>query len=314
MREINEHEYDDYEYNDYEEDVETKKKRKLKHPGRFIVFIITLIICIWLICTMIISLVSGQKFSVLGASTHPVRNIVVAGVDEGGYRTDLIMFCQINRKSGELNILQIPRDTKVVNKRNDKKINSAYHSGFDCMRSEIEQVTGLKADKYVIVSFDAFNEIIDSIGGVTVDVPVRMNYTDPVQNLVIDLKPGKQKLDGKHAQMFMRFRKNNDGTGYPNGDMDRIEAQKQLYSGVKEKLMTPAGIFKIPSVMSAVMKNSTTNINGGEMAEIMRDVVAVSGNINFYSLPGGGKYINGGSYFVYDKDKTKALIDEHFVK
>lgn len=289
------------------------KKRKLKNPGRFVVFMILLIVFIWMIITFLLSISTGQKFSILGASSEPVRNVVVAGVDEGGYRTDLIMLCQINRHTNELNILQIPRDTKVQNRRNDKKINSAYYSGFECMSSEIEQVTGLKADSYIMVDFSGFNDIIDALGGVTVDVPIRMNYTDPVQNLVIDLQPGKQKLDGKHAQMFMRFRKNNDGTGYVNGDMDRIDTQKLLYSAVIDKIKSPAGIAHMPSLLFAMKKHSITNLDG-ELTGVLRDMVACSGNVNFHTLPGGGKYIGGVSYFVYDTTATQNLISENFIK
>lgn len=291
-----------------------RKKRKLKYPGRFIVFLIAALICIWMIITFAISMLTGQRFSFFGASSHPVRNIVVAGVDEGGYRTDLIMLCQINRRSGCMNVLQIPRDTKVTNRRNDKKINSAYYSGFDCLSGEIQQVTGIKADDYIIVDFKGFNEIIDALGGVKINVPVSMNYTDPVQNLTIDLKAGEQKLDGKHAQMFMRFRKNNDGTGYPNGDVDRIKAQKTLYSAVAKKMLSPIGVLKAPAIFSAVKRNSKTNLSSSELFEVMRDTAAVSGNINFLSLPGGSKYIGGGSYFVCDNEQTQKLVNENFVK
>lgn len=303
MREIDER-YEDY---------SPKRKRKLKHPGRFIVFIIAFAICLWMVFNFVIALGTGQKFSFLGNGGKTIQNVVVAGVDEGGYRTDLILLCQINKRTGALNILQIPRDTKVTNRRNDKKINSAYFSGFDCMSGEIEQVTGIKPENYVMIGFDGFNDVIDAMGGVVVDVPVRMNYTDPVQNLTIDLQPGKQKLDGEHAQMFMRFRKNNDGTGYVNGDIDRIEAQKKLYAAVVKRILSPAGIVHAPAVFSAVKSNSETNLSGGELFSMMKDAASVAGNVNFYTLPGEGKYIGGGSYFVYDKQKTADLISEHFV-
>lgn len=290
-----------------------KKRRRLKNPGRFIVFIILLAVFVWMVITFLVSLSTGQKFSILGASSQPVRNVVVAGVDEGGYRTDLIMLCQINRRTNELNILQIPRDTRVQNKRNDKKINSAFFSGFECMSAEINQVTGIKPDSYIMVGFDGFTDIIDALGGVTVDVPIRMNYTDPVQNLVIDLQPGKQKLDGEHAQMFMRFRKNNDGTGYADGDIGRIDTQKLLYSAVIEKIKSPTGIVRLPAVLAAMEKHSKTNLNG-ELVGVLRDMAACSGNVKFHTLPGSGKYIGGVSYFVYDKNASAELISQNFVK
>lgn len=289
-------------------------KRRLKHPGRFVVVLLAFFVCLWMVYNFIIAVTTGQKFSILGNSFTPIHNIIVAGVDEGGYRTDLILLCQVNRRDGEVNILQIPRDTKVQNNRNDKKINSAYYSGFNVLSSEVEQITGIAPDDYIMVGFDGFNDIIDAIGGVTVDVPIRMNYTDPVQNLVIDLQPGKQKLDGEEAQMFMRFRQNNDGTGYANGDVDRLEAQKLLYNAVYKKMTSPVGIVKVPAVFSAIKRNTETNMSGAEIFGLMRDIAAVGkNNIYFHSLPGGGRYIGGGSYFVYDKNQTKSLMGEHYV-
>ena len=219
-----EYAYDDYGYDGYNYSPNGSKKHKKRSKKIFkrIFTVLFIAVCAWLLYSVIGSFATGQKYSVLGPGSKDVRNIVVAGVDEGGYRTDLILLCHIDRTKNELNILQIPRDTKIDNKRNDKKINSAFFSGFECMSKEISKVTGILPEGYIMVSFDGFNEIIDALGGVTVDVPVRMNYSDPVQNLTIDLQPGKQHLDGEHAQMFMRFRKNKDGSGYTNGDIDRI--------------------------------------------------------------------------------------------
>ncbi len=290
------------------------KRRRIKYPGRFTVFVVTAIICIWMIYTFILALASGQKFSMLGVSSEPVRTFVVAGIDEGGYRTDLIMLCQTNRYTNETNIIQIPRDTRVENNRNDKKINSAYYSGFECMSSEIYKVTGLKPDHYIMVDFEGFSDIIDALGGVTVDVPIRMNYTDPVQDLVIDLKPGKQRLNGEETQMFMRFRQNNDGTGYANGDMDRIEAQKSVYSAVTKKLMSPIGIIRAPFVFGAVALNTDTDMNLFELAGTLKDVAATVPNINVHTLPGEGRYIGGGSYYVPYKNQTQELVSENFVR
>ena len=256
--------YDDYGYDGYNYSPNGSKKHKKRSKKIFkrIFTVLFIAVCAWLLYSVIGSFATGQKYSVLGPGSKDVRNIVVAGVDEGGYRTDLILLCHIDRTKNELNILQIPRDTKIDNKRNDKKINSAFFSGFECMSKEISKVTGILPEGYIMVSFDGFNEIIDALGGVTVDVPVRMNYSDPVQNLTIDLQPGKQHLDGEHAQMFMRFRKNNDGSGYTNGDIDRINTQKLLYSAVINKIKSPLVIIRAPFLLGALKRHTTTNLEG----------------------------------------------------
>ena len=243
----------------------------------------------------------------------PVTNLLVAGVDVDGYRTDLILMVQINNIDNKVSILQIPRDTRVSNNRNDKKINSAYFSGIDTMKNEVRSVTGLYTDFFATITFDAFKEIVDALGGVRIDVPIDMNYHDPIQGLRIELKAGKQRLNGERAMMFMRFRKNDDGTGYPMGDIDRNKAQAEFYSAVMKKTMSPIGILKAPFLYSAVMKNTTTDLNNAEVRELMRDVFKIGKkNINIYQLPGDAEYRGGISYFICNERATRELIDENF--
>ena len=284
---------------------------KLKSPMRLMVVIITLLVVIWMCYNFIIALQTGQPFSFLGNSAKgSVKTFVVAGVDEDGYRTDLILLCQVNRKANKLSVLQIPRDTRVEkNGRNDRKINSAYYSGFDVLSREINKVTGVTPEHYVVVSFAAFRDIIDAAGGVKMDVPIRMKYEDPVQNLVIDLEPGMQKLNGEQAEMYMRYR-----SGYVQGDVGRLGAQQELYRAIADKLFSPLGMMRLPSVFSAVKKHTTTDLSSGEIFALMRDALVIGKeNIELLTLPGEGKYMYGVSYFVPYKEQTKALIQEHFV-
>ena len=116
-----------------------------------------------------------------------------------------------------------------------------------------------------------------------------MNYHDPVQGLVIELEAGKQKLDGEHAMMFMRFRKNDDGTGYAMGDLDRNKAQSQFYSAVLKKTEPNRGSPRAGRY-SAIMKNTTTDLNNAEVRELMFDVFKIGkNNIEIYQLPGDSK-------------------------
>ncbi len=268
-----------------------------------------------LIAFIVIGFNAGRMFIGSGAPSRltDVTNLLVAGVDVDGYRTDLILMVQVDNIDGRVSILQIPRDTRVKNNRNDKKINSAYFSGIDTLKKEVKSVTGLETDFFATITFDAFREIVDALGGVTVDVPVNMNYHDPVQGLTIELEAGRQKLDGEHAMMFMRFRKNDDGTGYPMGDIDRNKAQAEFYSAVMKKALSPIGILKAPFLYSAVMKNTTTDLNNAEVRELMFDVFKIGRkNINIFQLPGDADYRGGVSYFICDEEGTEELIDENF--
>ncbi len=283
---------------------------RIKSPLRLCIAIITILVVLWMCYNFILALISGQTFSIWGNTLGDgVETVVVAGVDADGYRTDLILLCQTNRKDNKVSILQIPRDTRVENKRNDRKINSAYYSGFEVLAKEIHQITGVLPEHYVMVSFEAFRDIVDAAGGVAIDVPMDMKYEDPVQDLVIDLKKGRQRLNGKRAEMYMRYR-----SGYTKGDVDRLSAQQELYQAIADKLLSPWGAFRMPGVVSAVKKHTSTDLSAGKMISVMRDVLAIGKkNIQILTLPGEGKYIGGRSYFVPYQNQTKALIQEHFV-
>lgn len=246
-------------------------------------------------------------------------NFLVLGTDKDENRTDLILFCQYDGKEGTLNAIQIPRDTRIENTRYDKKINSAYGSkdGISKLKEETASVIGIYPEKYVAVNFDGFCSLIDAIGGVEFDVPMQMYYTDPAQNLIINLAPGEQTLDGKKAEMFMRFRKNNDGSGYAEGDIGRLKAHKKFYRAVINKLVTLKGIVNLGAVMDSVGDNLQTDF---EVSDLISNIDGLrklkSGNIKVFTLPGKGEYLNENgrniSYYIYDKEKSAELIEKNF--
>lgn len=298
------------------------RRVKIKSPIRFIIFVALIVAVIAVGFVSASMLAGGKKISLPFFSkdktvrSQVLQNFVVAGVDEEQQRTDLILFCQYNDVTKSLNVLQIPRDTKVETKRQDKKINSAYGTNEKevALFDDIENITGIRPEKFVIISFKAFRELVDAIGGVEVNVPFRMYYHDPAQSLTIDLLPGKQLLDGKKAEMYMRFRMNDDGSGYKNGDIDRIAAQKEFYSLTADKLLNVKNVFKTHRLLQIFNDNVKMNFTGEEILAYIGKLPSLKKeNINITMLPGEGSYINGISYFIYDKEKAEQILNESFL-
>ena len=298
---------------------------KIKSPLKFCIFLIAVLIVVGGAYYAIDSITGffGIQLGFFGKADAFMQrgsvNFLVCGVDEDQTRTDLIMVAQYNFKTGECNILQIPRDLKVNTQRYDKKINSAYGSSEKqvTLAKELKSVIGLDIDRYVIVNFKGFRDIIDAIGGVEVDVPVRMYYTDPEQNLTIDLRKGSQVLDGRHAEMFMRFRKNNDGTGYAEGDVGRITAQKQFYNAAIDKIKSARTVLQVPKLVEIVQKSIKTDLQADEIFRYVNiGLKADREKVNIFQLPGGGDYeVTNGvsiSYFFHDKEEMKKIINEYF--
>lgn len=227
-----------------------------------------------------------------------------------GALTDFIMLGQYNPNTREVNLMSIPRDTKVEGTV-DGKINSAY-AGVDPMRTvnKVEELTGVDIDYYVLFKTKVVREIVDAVGGVTVDVPMDMNYDDPAQDLYIHLKKGVQKLTGKQAEQFCRFRK-----GYANADLGRIQAQQSFIKALISRCLEPQNLLKIGTLIDIVLENTKTNITMDIASGYIDDVVAFKPDrVRMETLPGKSGTINHLSYFLVNEEEAKALIQDVFFK
>ena len=123
------------------------------------------------------------------------------------------------------------------------KINSLYSKkNPEKIMNEVSKITGLDIKNYVTINNDALIKLVDIVGGVEFDVPIDMNYDDRTQNLHIHLKKGLQMIDGKKAEVLLRFRHNNDGSSYPasygDNDYGRMKTRKRVYYGSYSKMLT----------------------------------------------------------------------------
>jgi len=295
------------------------KQPKKINKLRFVAFVLAVILVVGGVSWAIDNLATlfGVQIGFFGRSDPFMRrgsiNVLIAGVDQFNL-ADLIIVAQYNFETGEVNAIQIPRDTRVETSRWDKKINSAMSlGGIDELKYDVLQVTGLEIDRYVIVGFQGFRDIIDALGGVEIDVPIRMFYTDPYQSLTIDLQRGVQMLNGRQAEGFVRFRKNNDGSGYPDGDLGRIRAQEQFIAAMLDRLVSLQGVLRLPQIAGIVQESVRTSLTGDEMIRYLTIAIGGDfGDVNIIQLPGGTGYVGGVSYFLQDTAETQRLIDEYF--
>ena len=253
----------------------------------------------------------NQPSSINGRKTG-VYTMIVAGTDLGDYHTDTLMVVYIDTNKKEVNALSIPRDTLVDVTRSTKKINSAYGIGggknIEQLKTEMAGVLGFKPDFYAVCKLKAFEELIDAVGGVYIDVPRDMKYSDPYQNLVIDIKKGAQVLDGKNAIGYMRYRK-----GYAEGDLGRIDAQHVFLSELAKKLTTPAIITKLPQLAKIFVENVNTDLSLGNLIWLANEMKSIDpSTVKFYRLPGVPDTYNKLSYYFVDEENTKLLINDKF--
>lgn len=249
----------------------------------------------------------GFEFTSEKMETHV--NVMLMGLDKGGTRSDVMILAQLNFVDGEVNMLQIPRDTYVKNNgRSDKKINSAY--GYNKEKSvfkEVEQLTGVRVDKFVVIDTAGFRDLVDTIGGVDFNVPQDMDYEDPVQDLYIHLKKGHQHLDGNKAEQLVRFRR------YPDGDLGRMKVQSAFIQATIDEILNASNVLKINDIITDVSKMVDTNLSLNEMLSYAPHVLAMDrAKLQTHTLAGSAQMIGGGSYVVPDYEENKKLIQEHF--
>lgn len=230
--------------------------------------------------------------------------LLVAGTDSEKTRTDTIMLCAIDTKAGSVSVMSIPRDTRayMANGR-VHKINAAHNKGIDRMLTEIENTVGFVPDRYCIIDYSVFETVIDAMGGVTVDVPMDMDYSDPTQELEIHIRKGEQLLDGEQALHYMRFR-----SGYADADLGRIRAQHRLLSAVADKLMTPASLALLPRI-PGILKRVETDLTAGEMIWLATQLFNLDAeSVEIETLPGEAV----GADYGADEEEVLAVVNARY--
>lgn len=273
------------------------------------------------------------ELDAIPTSEKSVVNILLFGVDEGGMRSDTIMLMSINGYTNEVNVLSIPRDTRIPVGKGYQKVNAAIGIGAQEVRKgskndngeaykepedyaikKIKALTGLPIHYFMTIDFEGFKDIIDVLGGVDFNVPFRMKYDDPIQNLHIDLQPGMQHLDGQAAHDFVRFRQGNRGyQGYAMGDLGRIEAQQAFLKAIVEQKVNAEYIGKATELFEIICKYVKTNYAVKDLLRHLGVATKLNSDaVNMHQLPGYSKTIGGVSYFICDEAGTEELVNTVF--
>lgn len=317
--------------------IEAMKRRKRKKRKQ--IFTVTFSIIIALVLGTFAygyNFISSLKTNNLGdgikpeSKTDPI-NILVLGMDVGDTdqqenkairRSDTIMVFNYNPNTKKAHLVSVPRDTLIeVDAYLDTgeyqrywKINAAYAlGGEEEITMHVENILGININYIVEVDYNAFRNTIDAIGGVDMYIEQDMFYDDDAQDLHINFKGGETvHLDGKKAEEFFRWRQNNDGTGFPNGDIDRIENQQIFIGKVLEKALSPSIVFKVPKILNVISDNIETNVDANTLISLGLKVLKLdSSDIIMTTLQGVNEDIYGQSFYVvYDElntDLKKAL-------
>jgi LCP family protein required for cell wall assembly len=236
--------------------------------------------------------------------------VLVYGVDDdnGGSDTDILV--GFDAGSGAIHCVSIPRDSGFYVRGKAAKINSAYNlGGAQLLCSSVGQALGIPVDYYVQVTLKGFVKLVDAIDGVDFDVPVNMDYDDPLQDLHIHFKKGMQHLSGKEALEVVRFRHNNDGTGYGTEDLGRIGTQQAFLKAVAKKMLTPGNAGKVSQYARIFNEYVDSDLKLEYLAWFGTKTLAIgTDNIDFATLP--GEWSSRRSLYLLDEEQTLALVNQ----
>lgn len=236
--------------------------------------------------------------------------------------TDTIIVASYNPQTQEAVMMSVPRDTFVGKDKTKatamNKINALYQQSPQKLLDAVNDITGLNIKNYITVDTKALRELVDAIGGVYFDVPIDMDYDDSSQKLYIHLKKGYQLLDGNKAEQLVRFRKNNDLTGYPasygSDDYGRMRTQREFIMAALKQTLQAKNVLKLGELLDIANRNIETNMQISELKDYLPYIIEFNTeNIQTAAVPGASEKPGDIWIFVHNKKQTKELVDELFL-
>ena len=235
--------------------------------------------------------------------------ILVYGTDDDNGGSDTNILVGFDGKNGTVSCVSIPRDTAIHLNGKTPKFNYAFNSGgHEQARESAGDMLGIPVDFYIGVDLQAFVDLVNAIGGVDFEVPINMNYDDPYQDLHIHFNKGMQHLSGEDALKVVRFRHNNDGSGYGTEDIGRITTQQAFLKAVAQKMLQPANLVKVGDYVKIFQQYVDTNLKLSDMAWFGEQLIGMgTGNVSFYTLPGA--WSDSRNRYMLDADATLDMVN-----
>lgn len=242
-----------------------------------------------------------------------VYNIFLAATDVEGFRTDTMMVLSYDTVEQRVGVVSVPRDTLVA--RDSGNPHLVYGpGGLEQRIQDVSDMFGIPIDGYVKVDINGFIALVDYLGGVDVDIPLDMNYDDPVQNLHIHFTKGTHHLDGQGAMEAARYRHDNSDSPNYNAnqwytDIQRNEMQQQILVKLAKKVLAWDSLTKINGFVEIFNQYVETDLTLNNMLFFAQKAVDldVSAGVETSSLEGNGFGLYNGYKYCYELDAQSTL-------
>jgi len=234
-------------------------------------------------------------------------NILFIGSDarpgEGPSRSDTMMIMRVDPNAGKIKYLSIPRDTLIDSNScptcgsyvQNQKINAAfYFDGQAGAINTVEKFTGLPINHIVVVSFDGLSQVVNDLGGVTLNNPTALNACWYPGGIHVTFKKGMITLNGTTALQYVRVR-------HCDSDIQREERQQVFLSALKSKIASPTSLWSAPWNGASLVSALSTDMSASDLAQLgWLEMTLGQPKKDHMVLPGTPQYINGIAYIVND--------------
>ena len=231
-------------------------------------------------------------------------SVLMLGVDSttDKGRTDTIMVLTVNPNTNSAKILSIPRDTRteIVGKGFDDKINHAHaFGGVEMAMDTVENFLDIPIDYYMKVNMVGFKDIVDAVGGVTVNNTLNFSYGG------FDFPVGQITLNGEEALSYVQMRKED-----PNGDFGRNTRQRAVIQAVVNEGASLSSLKNYSGIFSALGNNVKTNLTFDQMVDIQKNYKAAGSNIQQMEIKGNGTMMDGVYYLLIPQEEQLRVQNE----
>ncbi|RSU06027.1 hypothetical protein CBF34_02640 [Vagococcus penaei] len=291
------------------EQQQTQRRRSRKQKSKHVAVRIGQVISIMLLLLILAGVGYGVKMlsdsnKFLNDSYHPRSgkdkindnidvqkdpiSILVLGLDDnderniGSARTDSMLLLTLNPTHEVIDMVSIPRDTYTQINSNEftgkDKINSAFsYGGIDTTIDSVESLLDVPINYYVTVDFQAFEEVVNALGGVDIDVPFTLTEQNAQGKKVVELKEGRHKLNGEQALAFARTR-------YVDNDVERGKRQQEVLEAVAHKAMDVGSIAKYKNILNALDGHIQTDMPSDKILSVVQSGLTKKYKFNSYTF------------------------------
>jgi LCP family protein required for cell wall assembly len=232
-------------------------------------------------------------------------SVLLLGVDQrkgDKGRSDTVIVLAVNPNTNSVKMLSIPRDTRteIVGKGKLDKINHAYAYGdIPMAMNTVEKFLDIPIDYYVEINMQGFKQIVDAVGGVTIQNELDFSYGG------VHFSKGTVHLNGRRALFYTRMRKDD-----PRGDFGRQIRQQKIIQAVINKGTSFSSLTHYKNIFAALGNNVHTNLSFGEMVDIQRNYKGTHAHIQQLQMSATGTRINGIYYLIVSPEEKQKIQNQ----